>query len=48
VDCQAERKVTAATEVHHIAALRYGGTHEDSNLMALCKSHHSSRTAAGA
>ena len=47
VDCQAERRVTAATEVHHIKALRDGGDHNDDNLMALCKSHHSKRTAAG-
>ena len=47
VDCQAERRVTAATEVHHIKALRDGGDHNDDNLMALCKSHHSSRTGRG-
>lgn len=47
VDCQAGRRTTAATEVHHIVALRDGGTHDDGNLMALCKSHHSTRTAAG-
>lgn len=46
-DCMAERRVTAATEVHHITALRDGGTHDDANLMALCKMHHSRRTAAG-
>ena len=47
VDCQAGRRTTAATEVHHIVALRDGGTHDDGNLMALCKSHHSTRTATG-
>lgn len=33
-----------ANEVHHIAPLAQGGTHEASNLMALCKGCHSKRT----
>lgn len=47
VDCQADGHVAAATEVHHIKALRDGGDHSDDNLMALCKSHHSKRTGRG-
>ena len=34
-----------ATEVDHIDSLRSGGTHADSNLRAMCKPCHSSRTA---
>jgi 5-methylcytosine-specific restriction protein A len=40
-------RVTIATEVHHIIAKRDGGTNEFENLMSLCKSHHSQRTAKG-
>lgn len=47
VDCQAESRVTAASEVHHVVARRDGGTDALSNLMALCKSCHSRRTAQG-
>ena len=36
---------TSAHEVHHIKPLSQGGTHADSNLMALCTSCHSSITA---
>jgi len=32
---------TPMEEVHHIKPLAEGGTHDDSNLMALCKSCHS-------
>lgn len=45
VQCEKEGIIEAATEVHHIKALRNGGTHEDNNLMALCKSCHSRITA---
>jgi 5-methylcytosine-specific restriction enzyme A len=30
-----------ATDVHHIVALNLGGTHDVSNLVALCHGHHS-------
>lgn len=43
--CQREGRVTAAEEVHHIVPLAQGGTHEDANLMALCKECHSRITA---
>ncbi|MBR7136084.1 MAG: HNH endonuclease, partial [Clostridia bacterium] len=36
--CRREGRITATQEVHHIIPLADGGTHEDSNLMALCKS----------
>lgn len=44
VDCMADNKVIPAKEVHHIVPLSQGGTHDESNLMALCKTHHSRRT----
>ena len=37
--------LTPAQEVHHILPLSRGGTHEDANLMALCKPCHSEITA---
>jgi 5-methylcytosine-specific restriction protein A len=40
-------RVTVATEVHHIIAKRDGGTNSFDNLMSLCKSCHSKRTAQG-
>lgn len=46
-DCNAAGRVTAATEVHHIIAVRDGGTNEQSNLLSLCKSCHSTRTNRG-
>ena len=39
--CRLNGKYTAATEVHHIKPLSAGGTHDERNLMALCKSCHS-------
>ncbi len=39
--CQREGRVTTAEEVHHIILLTQGGTHEDGNLMSLCKECHS-------
>ena len=39
--CRKEGRLTKATEVHHILPLRRGGTHDESNLMALCKPCHS-------
>lgn len=44
--CRADGRVTLATEVDHIVPLREGGTHDDNNLQPLCKSCHSSKTAA--
>ena len=43
--CREEGRLTPAQEVHHILALRDGGTHDDENLMSLCTSCHSSITA---
>lgn len=34
-----------AEEVDHIVPLAAGGTHEEGNLQALCKVHHSQKTA---
>ena len=42
--CKNEGRLTAAEEVHHILPLADGGTHGAGNLMALCKSCHSSIT----
>ena len=42
--CQANGCTTPATEVHHKVPLANGGTHDWSNLAALCKSCHSSIT----
>ena len=39
------RKLTPASEVHHIKPLAKGGTHDEDNLMALCSSCHSTITA---
>ncbi len=44
-ECLAAGRVTAATEVHHKLPLGKGGTHDDANLMSLCKSCHSRITA---
>ncbi len=43
--CRERGKLTPAQEVHHILPLSRGGTHEDTNLMALCKPCHSEITA---
>ena len=43
--CRQEGRLTPAQEVHHILPLANGGTHDDNNLLALCKSCHSSITA---
>ncbi len=42
--CELEGRLTPAEEVHHIVPLTDGGTNDVSNLMALCKSCHSSIT----
>ena len=39
--CVIENSLTPAAEAHHILPLANGGTHDDDNLMALCKSCHS-------
>ena len=48
-DCGREKppRVEPATEVHHLVKLAEGGTHDESNLLGLCKRHHSIRTARG-
>ena len=43
--CRREGRITAAQEVHHIIPLADGGTHDESNLMSLCKPCHSRITA---
>ena len=43
--CKKQGKLTPAEEVHHIKPLSQGGTHDDSNLMSLCKECHSEITA---
>ena len=42
--CNSEDRLTAAEEVHHILPLANGGTNDEDNLMALCKSCHSKIT----
>ena len=42
--CRERGKLTPAQEVHHILPLSRGGTHDESNLMALCKPCHSEIT----
>ena len=44
-ECDKNRRIVAAEEVHHIQPLSKGGGNETSNLMALCKSCHSKITA---
>ena len=38
--CLTEGRVTMMDEVHHIVPVSRGGTHDDSNLMSLCRSCH--------
>lgn len=38
--CKAQGRYTLATEVHHIKPLADGGTNDERNFMALCKSCH--------
>ena len=42
--CRSEGRLTAAEEVHHILPLANGGTNDENNLVALCKSCHSKIT----
>jgi len=44
--CQQDGRLTPAQEVHHIKPLANGGTHDTSNLMALCSPCHSGITLA--
>ena len=44
-ECKDNGVLTPAQEVHHILALSKGGGNEASNLMSLCKSCHSRKTA---
>ncbi|AOZ73102.1 HNH endonuclease [Boudabousia tangfeifanii] len=43
--CEAEGRLTPVAEVHHIRPLSHGGTHDENNLMSLCKPCHSRQTA---
>jgi hypothetical protein len=49
VDCEAEGRAGAATDVHHKQKLRDRPDlkYEESNLVALCSEHHDKRTAKG-
>ena len=38
--CKAEGRLTPVEEVHHVLPVSKGGTHERSNLIALCRSCH--------
>lgn len=40
-ECEKAGRLTPATEVHHIIAVKDGGSDHDDNLMGLCKSCHS-------
>lgn len=42
--CLKAGRTVPAEEVHHIVPVAEGGGHEESNLMALCKSCHSAIT----
>ena len=44
-ECRKRGVITPAQEVHHIKPLSQGGTHAESNLMALCTPCHSRITA---
>jgi 5-methylcytosine-specific restriction protein A len=44
-ECYKQGRLTAAEEVHHVLPLSKGGTHDNDNLMSLCKACHSSITA---
>lgn len=38
--CLKEGRYTPVEEVHHILPISQGGTHDESNLMSLCRSCH--------
>ena len=42
-DCLKEGRYTPTQEIHHILPLSRGGTHDESNLCALCRSCHNKR-----
>lgn len=42
--CQAEGRLTAGQEVHHILPLGRGGTNDFTNLQTLCKPCHSKQS----
>lgn len=44
-ECARHGILRAAEEVHHILPLADGGTHDEGNLMPLCKGCHSRHTA---
>jgi len=43
--CERKNLLIPVQEVHHIVPLSQGGTHNENNLMGLCKSCHSRITA---
>lgn len=43
--CEKQGRIIPAEEVHHIKPLSQGGTHDENNLMSLCKECHSRITA---
>jgi len=43
--CERDGRVTVATEVDHITPLVDGGTHDRSNLQAICRKCHAIKTA---
>ena len=43
--CERKNILTPAEEVHHVIPLSKGGSNDEENLMALCKSCHSRITA---
>jgi 5-methylcytosine-specific restriction protein A len=43
-ECKNDNRLTPAKEVHHILRLSAGGDNSENNLMALCKSCHSTIT----
>lgn len=44
-DCLEDGRTTPAAEVHHVVPLGHGGSHDASNLRALCKPCHSRQSA---
>jgi 5-methylcytosine-specific restriction protein A len=48
-DCEAEGRVTPATEVHHVVKIADAPQkkHDSENLLPLCKACHARRTARG-
>ena len=44
-ECLKAERLTPSKEVHHVVPINHGGTHDENNLMALCKSCHSRITA---